>query len=166
VAGVLLTPDLSQSVRSLFFAFTGLNSVAPHICAYLLVHILKPSSQACTLTSCFSLMLIGMFLSTLATLNFSLSFLIGLLAAPLSFVRKYQQPKAITLAASLLLNALSPPVVILVACRFWGWDLAEMLTQAAMGWHVWGLRTQLIVWLVWWPAWFAGAVLLASSMYA
>ena len=117
------------------------------------------------LMSCFSLMLIGMFLSALATLNFSLAFLVGLLAAPLSFVRRTSGYPAVGLAASLLINAISPPVVILAACKFWGWNVVDVLMEAAVGWHVWGLRTQLIVWLVWWPAWFAGAVLLASSVY-
>ncbi|KAI4097168.1 MAG: hypothetical protein LQ344_000578 [Seirophora lacunosa] len=43
------------------------------------------SSHRLILLQCFSLLLLGMFLATLATLNFSLAFLVGLLAAPLSF---------------------------------------------------------------------------------
>jgi glycosylphosphatidylinositol transamidase len=44
----------------------------------------------------------------------------------------------------------------------WYWDLRieEILKQAAFGWDVWGMNTQVVVWCVWWPAWLTGMVLL------
>ncbi len=35
-----------------------------------------------------------------------------------------------------------------------------MLKEAAFGWDVWGMNTQVVVWCVWWPAWVTGMVLL------
>lgn len=108
-----------------------------------------------------------MFLATLATLNFSLAFIVGLLAAPLSFVG---QPFSTTssetvptskmrkIVLSGILQLLSPPVVVLVVCKFWSVDVGEMLVEAAFGWKVQGLWTQVVVWCIWWPAWIVGGV--------
>lgn len=129
-----------------------------------------------------------MFSSALATLNFSLSFLIGLSAAPLTFVRPISPStpasRRIALAALqyAVLVALSPVVVVGVASQeLMGKGLAngewagavgtldavrQVLVQAAFGWHVWGLWTQVVVWLVWWPAWFVGAVVVTGSFFS
>ena len=110
-----------------------------------------------------------MFLATLATLNFSLSLFVGLLSMPLSFIgnpfsssvdaegvfpsdaRKY--------ITTIVLQVLSPSVVVWAACYIWGVDLGETLEEAAFGWKVNGLWTQVVVWCVWWPAWIVGGVL-------
>ena len=108
-----------------------------------------------------------MFLATLATLNFSLAFLVGIFASPLSFVgqpystalpESASGSKARKFMLSILLQLLSPPVVVLAVCRIWKVDVAEMLTEAAFGWKVHGLWTQVVVWCVWWPAWVIGSV--------
>ncbi len=109
-----------------------------------------------------------MFLATLATLNFSLAFLIGLLASPLSFVGQpfstastpetATSSKARKVVLSGLLQLLSPPVVVLAMCRLCGVDVGRVLLEAAFGWRVQGLWTQVVVWCVWWPAWVVGGV--------
>ena len=38
--------------------------------------------------------------------------------------------------------------------------IGEVLKEAAFGWDVWGMNTQVVVWCVWWPAWVVGMVLL------
>ena len=109
-----------------------------------------------------------MFLATLATLNFSLAFLIGLLAAPLSFVG---EPYSTTshenstsggnvrkVLMTILLQLLSPPAVMLAACKAWGVHVEEVLVEAAFGWTAHGLWTQVVVWCIWWPAWTVGSV--------
>ncbi|KAJ6162720.1 Rhomboid protein 2 [Penicillium chrysogenum] len=116
----------------------------------------------------FSLLLLGLSLSTLATLNFSLSFMIGLLCAPLSFVARLQGSAPFRLATSslglVLLNLVSPPTVLLGVCWYMGISVETVLTQAAFGWDIWGMWTQVVVWCVWWPAWLIGCVLLWSSI--
>lgn len=42
----------------------------------------------------------------------------------------------------------------------------QVMVQAAFGWHVWGLWTQVVVWLVWWPAWFVGAVVVSGGFFS
>jgi glycosylphosphatidylinositol transamidase len=44
-------------------------------------------------------------------------------------------------------------------------SVRQVLTQAAFGWNVWGMWTQVVVWCVWWPAWMAGTLLLGSSFF-
>lgn len=124
---------------------------------------------------CFSLLLLGMFLSSLATLNFSLSLMVGLLSTPLSFVvRPYSSSTSSTTttsqtvkrwAASALLQGLAPTSVLVVwSSVYWGvgdgggMGVGEVLRQAAFGWRVWGMYTSVVIWGVWWPAWLVGAV--------
>ena len=55
---------------------------------------------------------------------------------------------------------ISPTVVLVGASWAWGLGIGEVLKEAAFGWDVWGMNTQLVVWCVWWPAWVVGGVLL------
>lgn len=156
---------------------------------------------------CFSLLLLGMFLATLATLNFSLSLFIGLLATPLSFLgpaletdagmvdggsidgkesgqgtstgtgtgatdgdkgdsattstprlirRGYDRRKLISWA---ILQLLSPLSILFILTFLSRQSLVHMVAEAAFGWEVNGMWTQIVVWCVWWPAWMTGAVL-------
>ena len=105
-----------------------------------------------------------MFLSALATLNFSLSFLIGILTAPLSFVRT-SGSWVLSGVMYGVLAVLNPVMVVQAATWFGGMGLVDVLLKAAEGWHVWGLWTQVVVWLVWWPAWFAGSVVVALGFF-
>ncbi|GIK05867.1 glycosyl phosphatidyl inositol protein transamidase complex subunit [Aspergillus viridinutans] len=150
----------------------GAGVILPLIVSALLNHGVSspPTTQQYFLTKSFSLLLLGLFLSTLATLNFSLSFMVGLLCAPLSFVKRISpQTKAalrypIAILGLLVLNVLSPPAVLIGACWYSGVTVETVLTQAAFGWNVWGMWTQVVVWCVWWPAWVVGCVLLGSSL--
>jgi len=42
----------------------------------------------------------------------------------------------------------------------------EVLVAASFAWKVSETWTAVVVWLVWWPAWFAGAVVLASGLFS
>ena len=106
--------------------------------------------------------------------------MIGLLCAPLTFINRLnptptpapgqhqrQKPAAslITSTTSLLfLNLISPPIVLLAGCWCAGVDVETVLTQAAFGWDVWGMWTQVIVWGVWWPAWVIGCALVGVDL--
>ncbi len=104
-----------------------------------------------------------MFLSSLATLNFSLAFLVGLLASPLTFMQPTPRRPVQRWLATALLNIVSPPAVLVVCCVLWKMDVAEALRLAAFGWDVWGMYTAVFLWCVWWPAWLAGSVLVLGQ---
>ncbi|KAJ5961524.1 hypothetical protein N7501_006465 [Penicillium viridicatum] len=155
------------------YIFVAVDIVLPLFLAAILSNGLGLSKpiipQQYHLIKSFSLLLLGLSLSTLATLNFSLSFMIGLLCAPLSFITRLRGSAPFRLATSslglVLLNLLSPPTVLLGVCWYMGVSVEAVLTQAAFGWDVWGMWTQVVVWCVWWPAWLIGCVLLGSSMF-
>lgn len=98
-----------------------------------------------------------MSLSTLATLNFSLAFIVGLLASPLTFLGP-EKNQLFRWASAGVLNLLAPPVVVYTAAQAWGFDIAHVLTEASFGWNVWGMYTPVVFWCVWWPAWLVGMV--------
>ncbi|SLM37145.1 rhomboid protein 2 [Lasallia pustulata] len=154
--------------------FAASNLLLPTILASTLSHFTPPTAQQSLLIKSFSLLLLGMFLSTLATLNFSLAFLVGLLSAPLSFLGPLPSPSSTQdarakqniahwLPRSALLHLLSPPAVLFACCWFWGVGVGDVLIEAAFGWKVWGMWTQVVVWCVWWPAWLVGAVFVGPS---
>jgi len=150
--------------------------ILPTLSAFLLSRFRRPTLQETTIIQCLSLLLLGMFFSALATLNFSLSYILGLFASPLSFVREIrgQAPgkfvgrnqKAISAIGCFLLLAINPVVLIRAATFYWGRDVVKVLVQAAEGWHIFGLWTQVVVWLVWWPAWFTGSFVVAGGLFA
>lgn len=191
-----LSPPQPQLLTPVFTLFALANAALPHLVShYILRSSLfatttnsssssspsSPSSSSPTrqrqfyrLLKSFSLLLLGMFLSALATLNFSLALLVGLLAAPLTFTPvEPSGPSSLSLPAkaafALLLDVLSPPAVVAVAATAWrffggvGLGVGAVLREAAFGWDVWGLYTPLIVWCVWWPAWLVGSVVVLSS---
>ncbi|KAF2018334.1 Glycosylphosphatidylinositol:protein transamidase, GAA1 component [Aaosphaeria arxii CBS 175.79] len=149
----------------IFYAILGLTGILPFATAAILQSFRRPTPQESNLIQCFSLLLLGMFLSALATLNFSLSFLVGILTTPLTFIRGTKN-KIFAIIGSVILAILNPVVVIRAAVFFFGMDLRQVLVQAAEGWHVWGLWTQVVVWLVWWPAWFAGSVVVSGGLFS
>jgi glycosylphosphatidylinositol transamidase len=34
-----------------------------------------------------------------------------------------------------------------------------------VGWNVWGMWTQLVVWVVWFPAWIVGTTIVAGGLF-
>ncbi|KAI1491740.1 Gaa1-like protein [Biscogniauxia mediterranea] len=162
----------SNLLGPVFAIFSAFNLLLPHlISASGLLATFTP--QQYDLTRSFSLLLLGMFLSTLATLNFSLAFIVGLLASPLSFARPWPGSSAAArYAYSALLALVAPTTTVLIAAVVGkmgtglgtvtggeiGRAIGDALREAAFGWDVWGVYTPLIVWGVWWPAWLVGAV--------
>lgn len=155
---------------------TLLSLVLPHALSFFLVTTYQPTHQQYQLITSFFLLLLGMFLSTLATLNFSLAFLVGLLATPLTFVRPFPKLPAAGYTYSAMLSLLNPGVVVLsaavAATTLHGrsglglgvvgvtpWEaIQKVLEEGAFGWGVWGMYTPLIFWCVWFPAWLVGSV--------
>ncbi|PGG95714.1 glycosylphosphatidylinositol transamidase [Blastomyces parvus] len=178
-----------------------INTILPIILAAILARCSHPSPQQYLLIKSFSLLLLGLVLSALATLNFSLSLMIGLLCTPLSYIghipaqptqtnagaaadsqsgstdkagkggtQSASAPTSVTtillaVAGLIFMNLLSPTAVLLAACHYWQIPVTAVLTEAAFGWDVWGVWTQVVVWCIWWPAWQCGCLLLASSLF-
>ncbi|OTA89331.1 hypothetical protein M434DRAFT_398668 [Hypoxylon sp. CO27-5] len=151
----------SSLLTPVFAVFSLLNAGLPHLASYLLTNNIRkpPTAQQYLLIKSFSLLLLGMFLSSLATLNFSLAFIIGLLSSPLSFTRPWPSSATARYAYAVFLHVLSPPVLLLVGSLLGGVSVHDVLKEAAFGWHVWGLYTPLVVWCVWWPAWLVGELI-------
>ena len=154
---------------STFSSFSVINFILPTVISTLLARYIGPTHQQRLLMKCFSLLILGMFLATLATLNFSLSFLVGLLAFPLSSLgvpsdrpsakaEKSGFQFAKSISANLVLYISSPPAVVWIICQIYGVSVEVVLTEAAFAWTVSGLWTQVVVWCVWWPAWLMGAI--------
>ncbi|KAL2210517.1 Glycosylphosphatidylinositol:protein transamidase, GAA1 component [Sarocladium strictum] len=147
----------SSMLGAAFTVFAVASAGIPFIISHLLSKFYKPTTQHFQLTKSFSLLFLGMTLSTLATLNFSLAFIVGLLASPLTFVQPTKN-LALRFALAGLLTAVAPTTVIFTAAQYAGMDVTEVLRQAAFGWNVWGMYTPIVLWCVWWPAWLVGMV--------
>ena len=147
---------------------------SPFILPLILQTLTHATPQNILLLKSFSLLLLGIFLATLATVNFSLSLAVGLLCAPLTLIgpssasfvdNRIVRPSLSTrLLHHVVLQFLSPPLVFTAVCYVLDADLGTVLAEAAFGWRVWGVWTQFIVWCVWWPAWLASAASLARGM--
>jgi GPI-anchor transamidase subunit GAA1 len=147
---------------AIFTLFTAFNTIAPPLLSHLLTTTFHPTAQQYSLIKSFSLLLLGLFLSSLATLNFSLAFLVGLFSAPLTYMQPLPSRPIIAGTLALFLTALAPTTVLFAGAQYWGLGIGEVLKEAAFGWDVWGMNTQVVVWCVWWPPWSIGMTLLCS----
>ena len=137
-----------------------------------------PTTSQYTITKSLSLLVLGLLLSALATLNFSLSMTLGLLAVPLAFVGRVEPKdyKAKPWLAGLEYATLAvvSPVGVVVGAAAWAFSqtgnvdaVVNAVNKAAFGWNVWSSwGVPVGIWCVWWPAWVVSAVLVASSWYA
>lgn len=153
--------------------FTIFNSWLPTGLAQVLSQRALLTSQHQLLLQCFSLLLLGMFLATLATLNFSLSLFVGLLSTPLSFIgpplfsadsKDASVSRTRKIISTLVLQLLSPPTILWLACGVFGGSVSDVLAEGAFGWNVNRMWTQVVIWCVWWPAWLAGSVLVSPRL--
>ncbi|KAI1514966.1 GPI transamidase component [Pyrenophora tritici-repentis] len=153
-------------LSGLFITACNVTTLLPIIITFLFFwsdsNIFSP--QVLCLMQCFSLLLLGMFLAALATLNFSLSVLVGVACVPLSFVRRSKN-MGVNAGQLLVLAVLNPCLVVQTGTKILGASLAEVLVQSAIGWHVCGMWTQVVFWLVWFPAWLTGAVVVAIGIW-
>ncbi|TKA70646.1 hypothetical protein B0A49_04072 [Cryomyces minteri] len=82
----VFTRASATTLTTTFYAFATSTALLPALSAVALSRLFAPTSQQWALTACFSLLLLGLFLSALATLNFSLAILVGVLGSPLCLV--------------------------------------------------------------------------------
>ncbi|KAG9251689.1 Gaa1-like protein [Emericellopsis atlantica] len=148
----VLNNTTAQLLPTAFAALAAMSTAAPFVLSYAVLPVYKPTQQQILLMKSLSLLLLGMALSTLATLNFSLAFVIGVLTAPLSFVG-LSRNEPLRWASATLLTLLAPATVIYSVVAGVGLDMGHLLEQASFGWTVWGMYTPIVVWTIWWPAW-------------
>lgn len=170
------------SSTTIFTLFTALALPSPILLAIGLPDILgieDLSRREASILLCFSFLLLGMFLSTLATINFSLSLIIGVLSTPLAFVSGLRpcEPDCALHSTHIqrvwgymwlaLLVALSPMTVVYAASEmFVKGGVGEVLRQSGFGWWVCGQWTSVIVWLVWFPSWWTGVYVLSGALWS
>ncbi|KAK1457896.1 hypothetical protein CCUS01_09545 [Colletotrichum cuscutae] len=153
----------ANMLASAYTAFALANCALPFFISSLLKSTYNPTVQQYQLIKSFSLLLLGMFLSALATLNFSLAFLVGVMASPLSFMRPWPNHAAVRWACAAFLQFASPTAALYSVSSYFGISIGEVLKEAAFGWDVWGMYTPVIIWGVWWPAWLMGSVIVLGQ---
>ncbi|KAL9090977.1 MAG: hypothetical protein Q9159_001720 [Coniocarpon cinnabarinum] len=175
-----LVPIAHPITRQL--ASMALFSSAAMIAMTFMIHTTCRTSQQRTLVACFSLVLLGVALATLSTINFSLGLLVGLGASPLAFILPGATSKPDTTSSSFT-NLRKNPLttlglaILLLTCPEslfglldntlyrMGRSLPEsILQQVALAWHVNGTWTSMAIYLLWWPAWLLRISLLGASL--
>jgi GPI-anchor transamidase subunit GAA1 len=177
---------LTRSSQSTLLPILGLLSLASLVFPASLAGMLKdlpahnatllafsrPTTQQYRALKSLSLLLLGLFLTVLATLNFSLSMFLGLACAPIAFVDRVPGRSLLAATQYLLLLVFSPVGVAVAAAGYASQVLGqqealdEWLVRFAFGWNVWGnWGVPLGVFCVWWPAWTVAATVVASSWF-
>ncbi|OHX00246.1 glycosylphosphatidylinositol transamidase [Colletotrichum incanum] len=153
----------ANMLSAVYTTFALANCALPFLISSLLTSTYNPTVQQYQLIKSFSLLLLGMFLSALATLNFSLAFLVGVMASPLSFMRPWPRHPAVRWACAAFLQLVSPTAALYSVSSYFDVSIGEVLKEAAFGWDVWGMYTPVIIWGVWWPAWLMGSVVVLGQ---
>jgi glycosylphosphatidylinositol transamidase len=156
----------AQSLPTALNLLTLLSIFTPPTLAYILKTSLRAKPQQLQILQSLSLLLIGASYSTLATLNFSLAFVVGLLTTPLAFVRQTES-RVLVGVQYVVLVALSPMSATYAVGLWWYRDqgLAAVLVELAKGWVAQGVWTEFVVWGVWWPAWIVGGTVVWSGVF-
>lgn len=172
----LLTTLSSASLPSAFTLFSIALPLLPVFLASSLPNNSQdqsksPSSSSAqlqyTLLKSLSLLVLGMFLTVLATLNFSLSMCLGIIATPLAFVSSTPGKPALAALQYAILTILSPSGLFCSASFLLGKDQIQLLTRLAFGWNIWGSwGVPVGVLCIWLPAWIVGATVVASTWFA
>lgn len=78
--------------------------------------------------------------------------------------RRYALDVGVPFCAALLHAAIAPPVVVYALSWYCGRGIEGLLMDVAKGWGAQGVYTGFVVWVVWWPAWVLGGVVLLSGV--
>jgi glycosylphosphatidylinositol transamidase len=170
-----------KAMPSTFFLLTLTLLVLPVILASALAEmpnnttlpaLSAPTAEQYILVKSLSLLVLGLFLTVLATLNFSLSMFLGIICTPLAFVDRMPSSPGLAFLQYLVLVIMSP---MGAAAGLGGYGMAvgkddmivDWLQRLAFGWNVWGSwGVPIGVLCIWLPAWVVGATLVASSWFS
>ncbi|EXJ60140.1 hypothetical protein A1O7_04292 [Cladophialophora yegresii CBS 114405] len=131
-----------------------------------------PTTEQYVLIKSLGLLVLGLFLTVLATLNFSLSMFLGIVCTPLAFVDRTPSSPWLASLQYLILVIMSPTGV---AAGLGGYGMSigkddlivVWLQRLAFGWNVWGSwGVPIGVLCIWLPAWVVSAALVASSWFS
>ncbi|EXJ90026.1 hypothetical protein A1O3_03094 [Capronia epimyces CBS 606.96] len=177
----LLTSLTLKAIPSTFFLLASFTVVLPIILASALPEmpnnttlpaVAAPTNEQYVLIKSLSLLLLGLFLTVLATLNFSLSMFLGIVCIPLAFVDRNPGGGRASILQYLLLLIFSPTGLAagLAAYGFFSIGrndvLVDWLQKLAFGWDVWwSWGVPVGVLCIWLPAWIVGATLVATSWF-
>ncbi|KIW89132.1 uncharacterized protein Z519_09984 [Cladophialophora bantiana CBS 173.52] len=177
----LLTSLNLKAMSSTFFLITIALLVLPIVLASALAEmpnnttlptLSAPTHEQYVLIKSLSLLLLGLFLTVLATLNFSLSMFLGIVCIPLAFGGRTRSRPGLGLLQYLILVIMSPMGLATGLGTYGvfalGRDdvLVEWLQRLALGWNIWGSwGVPVGVMCIWLPAWVVGATLVASSWF-
>ncbi|KAF2773867.1 Glycosylphosphatidylinositol:protein transamidase, GAA1 component [Teratosphaeria nubilosa] len=164
-----LTHSKASRLPLIYTSVSVASTLLPPSLSYLSTHHLHATRQQIQILQSFSLLLLGAALSTLATLNFSQAFVVGVTAAPLSFARPIpakRTPLAIAAAVlgTLVYCAVSPGVLFYAFSQWSGQEISSLLLGMAKGWSAQGVYTAGVIWVLWWPAWILGGIALYSDL--
>jgi glycosylphosphatidylinositol transamidase len=177
----LLTTLGLRAIPSTFLVMTLFLYVLPIVLASALAEMPNnttlpafsaPTNEQYVLLRSLSLLLLGMFLTVLSTLNFSLSMFLGIICAPLAFVDRTSHKGGLATLQFVILLLFSPMSLAAGMAGYgmitMGRDdfLVEWLQRLAFGWNVWGSwGVPVGILCIWLPAWIVGATLVASSWF-
>ncbi|OAL35785.1 hypothetical protein AYO20_04935 [Fonsecaea nubica] len=177
----LLTSLSLKAIPSTIFLITVALVVLPIVLASALAEMPNnttlpafsaPTDEQYVLTKSLSLLLLGLSLTVLATLNFSLSMFLGIVCIPLAFVDRTRSRAGLSLFQYLILVVMSPMGLAIGLSAYGvfvlGRDdvLVEWVQRLALGWNIWGSwGVPVGVLCIWLPAWIVGATLVASSWF-
>lgn len=114
------------------------------------------------LLSSFSQIMLGMFLSAIATINFPLALAIGMIAFPTCFIGPAQTKLTQIVTRVTLLIFTSPMSVLYLYCTFAGADWRIVIVDFVFGYewqHVW---TPIVIFGVWWPVYFLSSIVVSG----
>ncbi|OAP58557.1 hypothetical protein AYL99_07647 [Fonsecaea erecta] len=177
----LLTTLSLRSMPSTFFLITVALLVLPIVLASALAEMPNnttlpafsaPTNEQYVLIKSLSLLLLGLFLTVLATLNFSLSMFLGIVCIPLVFVDRTPSRAVLSSLQYLVLVIMSPMGLAIGLSAYGTFVLGQddifvqWLQRLALGWNIWGSwGVPVGVLCIWLPAWVVGATLVASSWF-
>lgn len=177
----LLTSLSIKAIPSTFFLMTIALLVLPVVLASALAEMPNnttlpafsaPTVEQYVLIKSLSLLLLGLFLTVLATLNFSLSMFLGIVCVPLAFVDRVRGRNVLAALQYLILVVLSPMGLVGGIGAYGLFVLSKddlvvsWLERVAFGWNIWGSwGVPVAILCIWLPAWIVGATLVASSWF-
>ncbi len=160
---LVLTILVSPVILASALAETENNTTVPTFSA--------PTKEQYVLIKSLSLLMLGLFLTVLSTLNFSLSMFLGVVCTPLAFVNRTPSSQALAALQYFILLIMSP-VGVAAALGQYGVYLGndqmiiQWLQRLSFGWNVWGSwGVPIGLWCIWLPAWIVNATLVASSWF-
>ncbi|KAF2862202.1 Gaa1-like protein [Piedraia hortae CBS 480.64] len=150
----LLSITPKSNLETLQHNLTALGLAVPLLAASILLR-LRVTPQQLQLMQSFSLLVLGAALSTLATLNFSLAFGIGVVCAPLSLIAMLHRRtgRVGDITCLVIHSVISPALLPYAVSWYMDKSIQWVLTEVVRGWAVQGVYTAVIIWALWWPAW-------------